>query len=849
MSSLFRTVVCCLLVGVLPAQGFSYDSAWLPAPIGTPLRAEFVDMNGDGYLDLVRMYEQQIDVLIQDAATGRYTRTDSLVFGSGSPALRDFAIGELDGSSNGVPDLAVVWSTGEVGVLMGSANGAFVQLMPSPVPGMLPASGRGILAADLNGDGRDDILVLLEGLPPQYLRAQSGGMFINDTATAMPAIGYSRPVGTLADIEGDGDLDLVLCSINSLPPRLFENQNGTFVDVPNAFGSTGISTSSVLAIDITGSQLPEIVFGRSGTANRPPVVRINNAGTFPTQTLLQTLQLKGVLDMAALDVNDDGSDDIAFLESDGSLGYAFRGVAGVLAGQTVGSGSISTEPFPLLAAHSQRLCIAGGDLEGDGDVDLFAGGGCADSLLLHGMGSDFHDTERLSFATSEMSGNVAGVLVDRNGDGNADFVGLYPGGEWVGFDNDGSGYYTSITSQALPVLPGTTIWDEVIAMSLAGPGSRDLLAFGVATSSGPQIATLVNANGSWTDETATRFGGAVTGLIAAVATYSGDGGEDDLVIGTFTGELEFHENVGGTLVPVGGVFPSGLQLWNLSRLIVADFSDDGVPDVMALSTGGAPPKLLVASGGGTFVEQPIAFPIGVSGDQGIAADLDADGDTDVLLRTTGMAGVTALTGSAGSFSVVSLGQLGTVSYVIDDFEVVDVDGEPQVVMVRNGERDLVMAWNGTNYPGASLLPYRGSTASTGVIAGDLDRDGDDDLIVLRDGVNPLVLNNETLHLQPLGSTYGGRTAEVLLRGPSVGALAFIAWGLPLDSMTPWGLLRLNPATMGSMYLGPAPASRENVWSLPLAPGLPSIRFPLQAAWITQGGDIVLSGLEHLVVAQ
>ena len=845
-----RAAVLCALAGLLPGQaGFAHDVGWSPAPIGPLLQNEFVDLNGDTFLDIVRLRERAVEVLLQDPVTGRYERTTNLVFTAVTATLRSFAVGRLDASGDSVPDIAVLWSTGEVDILLSDGSGGLSRLVPRPVPALPIASGALILAADTTGDLIDDLIVFLDGVPPQYLQGVAGGTFLDITATHMPAIGYPRPKATLADIDGDTDLDMVYVSTNNLPARLFENSGGVFTDVANAFGPGGLSASAVLAIDLTGSPLPELVFGRPGTAANAPIVRLNNAGTFPTVGAVQSLRLGGVLAMAAADIDGDGFDDITVLEADGSLGFALRGNNGILIGQPIATTG-NSEPIPLLSAHSGRACFSIGDLEADGDDDIAVGGDCQDSLLLHAPNHDFLDVDRLAFPTAERAATYVGAVVDRQGDGDLDFVGLCPTGEWAAFDNDGSGFYSALNavSAALPALSNTVTWGAMAPMSLASGGRRDLLCVGFHPINGREIALLVNGGAFWLDETPLRFGGAVTGNILTVGVYPRGGGlgADDLVLGTVLGELEFHENIGGSLVHQPGAFPSNLQLWTLSQLVIADFTGDGAADVLALSSG-APPQLFLRSGG-AFVHSGTAIPAGISGSAGIAAHLDGDTDNDVLLRTPGVPGVTALRWHNGSFTNVNLGALGAVNFVVEDMAVVSVDGEPRVVLARNGGNEVVMSWNGTTYVGPTTLSYRGTAATTGLLTADVDRDGDQDLLTLRQNRDPLVLANTTTHLQQLGPVQSGRAGETLLRGPAPGSLVFISFGLPLNTVTPWGLLRLDPTTMGTIFLGVAPASRESVWTLPLNPGLPHIRFPIQAAWITPTNNILLSGLELLVIA-
>ncbi|MCA8951233.1 MAG: VCBS repeat-containing protein [Planctomycetes bacterium] len=845
-------VLAAPLAARLAAQvGLGHEVGWLPEPAGTLVAAKFADMNGDGFDDLVRLRPQAIELLLQDAATGRFGRAWSLVINvTTALELRDLAIGRLDASGDTLPDVAVVWSNGDVDVLANVGGTALQRVLPRPVPALPLAAGISIDAVELDGDGIDDLLVLLESTPPQYLRGSAGGTFTNVSATNVPAAAaYPRPRIAIADTDGDGDLDIVIASVNPLPPTLLRNQGGSFAVQVGAFGSSGISTGSILAVQLVGSALPELVFGAAGNALASPTVLGNVAGSFNSPSVAQNLRLRGALAMAAVDVDRDGFDDVVFLEATGRVGFALRGAGGQLLGQPTSTANV-TETVPLLTAYPGRSWLVAADHDGDGDVDLATGGDGPDSLLIHGPGAEFHDSERLAFPPSRRGADYAGALVDRDHDGNLDFVGLYPSGAWQALDNDGSGYFAELGSAAgvpLPLLAQTTIWHELAPLALTASGRFDLLAFGDGSGVSDQIAVLRNTGAAWIDATAVVFAGPATGVIAAVAPLPDASGRDHLVLGTFAGELEFHENIGGAFVRDPSRFPTGLGLFNLSQLLVADFTGDSPPDVLALQSANAPPRLFAATATG-YVAVPFAVPLSAVGDRGTVGDLDDDGDLDVVLRTVGQVGVSVLRWNqqASAFGFAALGQLANVGFEAVDVAVVRVGNVPHVVLARADGPDVALAWNSVGYGTPSLLSYRGTPITRGLLTADVERDRDVDLLVLRAGLDPAVLVNETVDLQPLGPLQSGRSGQVLLRAPAVGSLSFLSFGLPLDTLTPWGLLRLDPATMGTFFLG-APPGREVTWTLSLPPGLSWFRFPIQAAWITPANQVVLSGLEFLTI--
>jgi Tfp pilus assembly protein PilF len=93
----------------------------------------------------------------------------------------------------------------------------------------------GVSAGDADGDGRDDLYVSQPaGLPNRLFRARGDGTFEDVTERAGLAVLDDTTQSLFADVENDGDEDLVLAL--SAGPALFLNDGGgRFTQVPAAF--------------------------------------------------------------------------------------------------------------------------------------------------------------------------------------------------------------------------------------------------------------------------------------------------------------------------------------------------------------------------------------------------------------------------------------------------------------------------------------------------------------------------------------------------------------------------------------------------------------------------------------
>lgn len=135
------------------------------------------------------------------------------------------------------------------------------------------------MLADINGDGRPDILTANQFTDAiGVLLGQAGGTF----AAAVP---YSTGAGSaprqvaLADVNGDGRLDMVTANSNALNDTagvLLGQAGGTFAAVVTYSYSTGLGSAprSVALADVNGDRRPDIVTVHAGTYGISPTPNV-----------------------------------------------------------------------------------------------------------------------------------------------------------------------------------------------------------------------------------------------------------------------------------------------------------------------------------------------------------------------------------------------------------------------------------------------------------------------------------------------------------------------------------------------------------------------------------------------
>jgi hypothetical protein len=182
--------------------------------------AEFVDLDGDGDLDLVVAGEHAPNSVLEATDSG-FVRTD---FPASTSDSEDIAIADFNG--DGHLDLVFAAEDNRQSELF---LGAGALKFTGPLTPFPEATSNAVITLDVNLDGYADLLFGNAGQNLLLLGNGSGG-FTDGTEERLPArIDVTQDVEA-ADIDADGDLDLVFA--NEDDNRVLRNDgSGHFFDI------------------------------------------------------------------------------------------------------------------------------------------------------------------------------------------------------------------------------------------------------------------------------------------------------------------------------------------------------------------------------------------------------------------------------------------------------------------------------------------------------------------------------------------------------------------------------------------------------------------------------------------
>ncbi len=696
MSRHRSALVLAALAAIAAAPGaraqYQDFASWTGIDVGTPADMQFAqefvraDFDGDGHADLAVVswgLSQHKLAILKNLGDERFGPATFYPLLKGSQAL---AVADIDGDGDldlGVTEGESTSSGTTVAIFRNAGDASFTLSQRITVP----KGPLGIAACDYDGDGDKDFAVAIYGVSAS---GTSVKLLVNNGAGtyssgASIAVSAAPACIAAADFNGDGRDDLAV----------------------------GHDKFDVI----------DILLGGGATFAAPITFNVS-AGMAGGSSLFSCINV--------VDLDRDGDLDIAFSDNSHQKFIPFlRGLVTTILNQ--GGGSFAQGPDIVLRPGANGFTdMAFADLNGDGWPDV--------------LGTDHMDWD---FALSDGAGSYVQPLVANYG-----FLGTDEPTAIDAFDADGDGDLDALVlgshSVALTVhrfqdgvpLEGAVYAGpdgDLDAADIDGDGDIDLVGGG-----GGPIHVLRNLGDGSFGADVTYPSGAFGGPKAVkLRDLNGDGFPDLVIVtlGGFNTKLNLGDGNFGTLVQ-----------WNLPScgqddVDLVDLDEDGDLDVVVAESAGCPnvpfPRVWIieSNGDGTFVQPagPAFSPTGLTPTL-THADLNLDGHQDLVLAQNSWLEIYLGTGSLSVFApkITATAAWAPHGIVAADF---NGDGLPDLASCNWGgvgndfinETMTVLLGNGDgSFTPPAVLPSGASWdlgSSTGIQAGDIDRDGDIDLLV------------------------------------------------------------------------------------------------------------------------
>jgi gliding motility-associated-like protein len=684
--------------------------------IPVPLNISYMavgDLDADGKADIaVGVGNTSLSVYLTTATGAGTSAWASISLASVNVPIV-VAIADIDG--DGKPDILASMGSGSTVSIFRNTSSGGVTSFSANIPVAVGITGivGGMAVGDIDGDGKPDIvfsnrsavagasavLILRNISQPGFISPTAGVSFVVPSVAANTilltnnAIATTPQFLTLADIDGDGKLDIATDNI-----------------------STGVNTVTL--------------FRNNSIANNfsfDPHVDLTT-GALPYMP-------------AFADIDGDGKPDMVVANNGAGTVSVFHNTS--TGGATLSSSSFAPKiDYTVGASNSVPTLISVTDIDGDGKPDIlvpdFVTGVSANVTILHNAPS--YAPVITSFAPQ--TGAAGGILTI-----NGNNFGKVTTNNIVYFGAVSAVVTSASATQLTVTIP---VGADYGPISIQNITDRPVIGF----SSAPFIPVFTSKNSITTADFDAKFdSGILNAKSVLISDLDGDGKPDVLTTGG-NSIFYYHQKTTSTgnlsLASFDALITKSAGFNGVNTSAIGDMDGDGKPDLVlvAYPTAGANGSVVIyknlsVSGAISFTTAGIGFPTGINPTYVALADLDGDGRLDIIVSNAGSNTISiyrniAATGviSSASFVLTNTIAVGTNPTSVTAADI-DGDGKLDLVVTNSGSNNVSVLRN-TSLPTSITFDPGIQTFATGInpqvaTLGDLDGDGKIDIIIPNNG--------------------------------------------------------------------------------------------------------------------
>ncbi len=724
-----------------------------------------------------------------DMATGNYDGNNISVYrNTGSSGVLSFAtkidyaantqprmitMGDLTG--DGKPELAVVHTGSSIVSVYKNASTVGTLSFDAKIDFTLPSISMGVLIADVDMDGKPDLLVSNQSSSSisifQNISGTSGNIMLAprvDLATSSSPFGIS-----VGDIDGDGKPDIAVSCGSGISVLRNTGSLGVLSFAAKADFTTGSSPQGIKLVDLDGDGKLDLATACFQSNTYISLLRnTSSSGTISFATKIDYTSGTNPFDLAVGDFDGDGKPDLVASNQSTSTVSVYRNQST--------SGTVSFATKVDMATASVPNGLAAADMDGDGKVDIVTA--CQSSLVSVIRNNPIIPPPTITSFTPNKAAvgatvNITGTNFSTTPANNIVFFGATQATVSAATATSltvtvpTGATYAPITvlnteiklaaysaANFMPTYSGTgtilaTDFSPKVDFSvgsntrmaamgdLDGDGKPDL-----AVTNGGFVSIFRNTGNVGTASFAAKVDYATSNTCATgitIADMDADGKPDVIVTVQCSGNVvSVFKNTSTSGSISFAARKDFATIANPPYVFVNDIDLDGKPDIILGGNGSDKIGVFRNTSSGTTINFAAEQTFGLGDGTGLydvkIGDLDGDGLTDVVFLSAGKTYFTVLrnTGMPGAINfatplnVTAPGDLRGLS--IGD---IDGDGKMDIAVTRYGY-SAISAFRNTSTIGtisfASRNDFAALSTNISVMMGDLDGNGKLDLAVTDD---------------------------------------------------------------------------------------------------------------------
>jgi FG-GAP-like repeat len=371
-------IACAMTFGEVSAQVATFTTQQYPLLGNTHIAA---DLNGDGRPDLAGAGANAVSVMLANGDGTFRAKTDFPI------GTQTQAVAAGDFNSDGKVDLVVTLNSPQLSLALLTGTGTGIFNAPTFFPNTSGFDSPAIVATDLNGDGRLDLVVMHNiacfTAPCRAARSITVLLGNGNGTFQTPSeidVGTGPMVMAVVDLNRDGVKDVAIGGGNTELSILLGVGNGTFVRQPLVIlvpGGDLFSACNDIGVgDLNRDGIQDLVVPL-GNGEGNAILIGNGNGTFQVRSRIQIDETSAPLHVAVADYNRDGFLDIARTMGDGT-----NGLLQILRGN--GDGTFQAPNRYLVPPPGSSvggIVIIAGDWNADAKPDVaFVVGGASAAL-------------------------------------------------------------------------------------------------------------------------------------------------------------------------------------------------------------------------------------------------------------------------------------------------------------------------------------------------------------------------------------------------------------------------------------------------------------------------------------